>query len=454
MESWRQGNVQEAAKQFTAKAQKNKNNKDTIVWRLEQGAALRAAGQYQESIAAFDAAEERINSYDDKAKTSISHETAALLSNQANLPYRGRDYDKVMLNAYKALNFLQLGDPNKARNEFIRGAQRQQDAEENNKRRIEKSEEAVEKLKELKDDKGKPIKGADKAKEMADKAQSDTNFNNQVQSSYGYLDAFKFKTNYVNPFVYYLDALFFLTADSGRSDLERARDSFRFTLGSIGENKFIMQDLEMMDQVLQGTAIPPTTYVIFETGCAPERGQIKLIVPLFIAGVANVPTVHAAFPTLKLQEGQMPSLNVTAGGTNETTVLLSSMDSVVRQSFKNELPTIITKTLISTAIKAGAAFGVNKSMEKQEVWTRLLVKLILIALQEFANIADTRTWNTLPKEFQFCRIPTPPDRKLELSGPSGASKVEVTVGEGIVNLIYVKSTSATNALNVTQIKLK
>ncbi|MEI9962930.1 MAG: hypothetical protein WDM76_17985 [Limisphaerales bacterium] len=35
------------------------------------------------------------------------------------------------------------------------------------------------------------------------------------------------------------------------------------------------------------------------------------------------------------------------------------------------------------------------------------------------NIADTRTWTTLPKEVQFCRIPTPEDRKIELATASG-----------------------------------
>ena len=43
---------------------------------------------------------------------------------------------------------------------------------------------------------------------MADKAKADPKFNQQIESNYGYLDEFKAKTNYVNPFVYYVDALF------------------------------------------------------------------------------------------------------------------------------------------------------------------------------------------------------------------------------------------------------
>ena len=452
---WRQGNVAEAAKTIEPKATR-KENKDTIIWRLEQGTALRAAGQYQESIAAFDAAEEKINAFDEKAKVSVSDETAGLLSNQAQLDYKGRDYDKVMLNTYKALNYLQLGEPDKARVEFIRAAQRQQDAEENNRKRIEKSEQAIENLKDSKDANGKPVKGADQGKELADKANADPDFKQNVTTNYGYLDGFPAKANYVNPFVYYVSGLYFLTATNGdQSDLSRARDAFRFTLGTIGENKFIKQDLEMVDQALNGTPIPPTTYVIFETGCAPERGQLRIPIPLFLAGVQNVPYVGATFPTLKKQEGQLLSLNISGAGTQETTVLLASMDNAVGQDFKNELPTIITKTLISATIKAAASYGINKSMEKQDIWAQLAVKVALAIAQLAVDIADTRTWNTLPKEFQFCRIPTPPDRKIELSGPNGELKTAVTIEEGTVNLVYVKSITATNyLLSVTQLKLK
>jgi len=306
---WRQGNVEEAATQFSARAEKEKTGKDMVVCRLEQAAALRAAGKWQESNAAFDTAEEKINWHDERAKVSISQEAGALLSNQANLPYEGHDYDKVMLNAYKALNFLQLGDLEKARVELIRAYQRQQDAVENNKRRIEKTEEAANKLKESKE------KGADQAKDMADKAKADPKFNEQVTTNYAHLDGLKAYADYVNPFVVYLDALYFMAASTGGSDLERSHKSFERVLEFTGENKFIKQDLETIDQVLQGTAIPPTTYVIFETGSAPYRDQIRIDIPLFFIGKGNVPYAGAAFPTLKFQDGQLPSLNVTANGT-------------------------------------------------------------------------------------------------------------------------------------------
>jgi len=130
------------------------------------------------------------------------------------------------------------------------------------------------------------------------------------------------------------------------------------------------------------------------------------------------------------------------------------MDSVVAQSFKNELPTIITKTLLSTTAKAAAAYGINKSTSDQNALAGLFAKIATGIYQAAVNIADTRTWTTLPKEFQFCRIPTPADRKVELSGPGGQPKAEVTIEDGTVNIIYVKSLNAAGPLLVSQIKLK
>ena len=122
---WTQGQVKAAAAEFAAKATKEKDSKDTVIWRLEEGAALRADNQFKESNTALEAAEEKVNKFDEGAKVKVGSEAVALLSNLANLPYEGRAYYKIMLNTYKALNYLQLGEPDKARVEFTRSLQRQ-----------------------------------------------------------------------------------------------------------------------------------------------------------------------------------------------------------------------------------------------------------------------------------------------------------------------------------------
>ena len=85
---------------------------------------------------------------------------------------------------------------------------------------------------------------------------------------------------------------------------------------------------------------------------------------------------------------------------------------------------------------------------------KVAAKIAMAAYQAAVNISDLRTWTTLPKEFQVCRIPTPPDRKIELATTNGGQTKTVTVAEGTYNIVYVRSISASGPLLISQIKLK
>jgi hypothetical protein len=433
---WHQNNLTNAVVEATKMADKNAKNKDAIIWRLEQGAVLRGAGKYQDSNVAFDKAQEKIDQYAQKAKVRVGQEASALLSNQANLDYEGRSYDGIMLNTYKALNYLQLGEPDKARVELIRAYQRQQDAVEDNKRRIEKVQEEA---------------AQSKDKATMDKAQQDPKFQSQMQAACAGLDRLKPYANYVNPFTVYLDGLFFMANAADASDLERAHKSLERVAGFADGNDYVKQDLAALDDLMKGKPLPPTTYVIFETGCAPVRGQIRIDIPIILA---NVSYVGAAFPTLKFQGNYVPSLTVTANGTSQTTSLVASMDSVIGLDFKNEMPVVVIKTIAATVIKAVAAYAANEAARRQGDFASFVSQIVTVGYEMAVNIADTRTWTTLPKEFQVCRIPMPPDRKIELETPGGGQKTSVTIADGTINIVYVKSINPGTPLLVTQMNLK
>jgi len=440
-QSWDMGNFQAAAIQITQEADKRGNSKDAIIWRLEQGAVLRAAERFGESNQAFDKAEELVNKYEEAAKMSVSREALATVTNLTTLPYEGFAYDKIMMNTYKALNYLQMGDSEKARVEFNRAFQRQDDAVHINTKRIEK---AIEEGK-------KQNYNVDLAK-----VNRDGKFKSQFDNYYGDLEQFKAYAVYVNPLTVYLDGLYFMTHATGGSDLERSRKSFERVLGMIGENKYIRQDMETLQQVVNGKPISATTYVFFETGQSPEREQIRIDLPLFII-TPGVPYVGAAFPKLKYRSDYISALTVSYDGKTEAPLLLSNMDAVVAREFKNELPTLITKTLIASAIKAGATYGAYAGATdggRKNSGAGLAVLIAGALYQVAMNQADLRTWTTLPKEFQFCRIPTPADRKIELDPPYSGRKTPVVIDEGVVNVVWVKSVNRNSPLLVMQFKLK
>ena len=533
---WQKGDLTNAVVEATKMADQNAQNKDAIIWRLEQGAVLRANGQYDDSNKAFDTAQDKIDDYAQKAKVRVGQEAGALLSNQANLDYEGRAYDGIMLNTYEALNYLALGAPDKARPELIRAYQRQQDAVEDNKKRIEKIQDET---------------ASNTNKVAIQKAQEDPKFQAEMQgTNYANLNSLKPYADYVNPFTVYLDGLYFMANAADASDLERAHKSLERVVGFDPDNNYVKQDLAAADDLINGKPLTPTTYVIFETGSAPERGQIRIDVPIIAAKVSYV---GAAFPTLQMQDYYVSSLTVeannpiitandslttatstitttgdtnatttsaatmtgntntvvsstttatsdttatatstttttsgtnttvtsataatgdtnatvtstttttsatatvTSGSTTATTSPIASMDSVIGLDFKNELPTIITKTIASTVIKAVSAYAVNNAASQQSDIAGWFSQIGTAIYQAAVNIADERTWTTLPKEFQVCRFSTPPDRKIVLETPDGIQKIPVTIGDGTINIIYVKSISPGTPLLVTQMKLK
>jgi hypothetical protein len=433
---WQRGDLTNAVVEATKTADKNAGNKDAIIWRLEQGAVLRANGQYEDSNKAFETAQEKMDDYAQKAKVRLGQETGALLSNQANLDYEGRAYDGIMLNTYMALNYLALGEPDKARPELIRAYQRQQDAVQDNQKRIEKVQDE-----------------AAKSKDSAaiQRAQNDPGLQAQIQNSSTNLNSLKPYAPYVNPFTVYLDGLFFMADAADSSDLERARKSFERVVEMAPDNGYVKQDLGMVDNLINGKPLPPTTFVIFETGCAPVRDQIRIDIPIIVTKVSYI---GAAFPTLKPQWNYVPSLTVTVDGRTLDTALVSDMDSVIGLDFKNEMPIVITKTIAATVVKGVAAYAANQAANQQSDWAGLLMQIGTAVYQAAVNISDERTWTTLPKQFQVCHFPTPPDRKIELETPGGRQRIQMTIGDGTINLIYVKSINAAGPLLVSQMRLK
>ena len=433
---WREGNLPKAMTEANKMADKNAGNKDAVIWHLEQGAVLRANGQYEDSNKAFDAAQVKIDQYAQEAKVKIGNETGALLSNQAELPYEGRGYDGIMLNTYMALNYLALGEPDKARPELIRAYQRQQDAVADNEKCIQKVQDQA-------------AKNKDSA--AIKKAQNDPGLQSQIQGASTNLNNLKPYAAYVNPFTVYLDGLFFMADAADASDLERARKSFERVTEFAPGNPYVKEDLAMVDRMINGRPLSPTTYVIFETGCAPVRDQVRIDIPIIVTKVSYI---GAAFPTLKPQGNYIPNLTVTADGKNFGTSLVSDMDSVIGLDFKNEMPVVITKTIAATVVKGVAAYAANQAAGQQNGWAGLVMQIGTAVYQAAVNIADERTWTTLPKEFQVCHFPTPPDRKIELETPGQRQTMPVTIDAGIINLLYVKSINTISPLLVTQMKLK
>jgi len=436
--AWQAGDGWTAVTNATLKVDKSVGRKDELIWRLEQGTIFSAVGEVEESLAAFDAAEALVDQYENEAKLQLGDQAGALLSNQASLTYRGRAYDKVMLNTYKALNYLLHSQPAQARVELNRSLQRQRNAVEENNKKITKSLAEAEQAKagEIKDESGKPAPSYD-----LERAQQDATFSAAADVQLADLDTRMLSyADYVNPFSVFVDGLFFSHLGLDNSDIERARKSFERVKG-MSPGRYITEDYAMVDAMGAGGTAEPLTYVLFATGTAPSRRQIRIDIPLFLL-TDEISYIGAAFPKLEYHDNYIEQITATAGGQSFSSENLCSMDAVISRDFKNEWPIMMTKTLLTTATKALIGKVAEDTAKKSgNQWAHLAAKAASVSYQAATNIADLRTWTTLPKNFAYIRMPTPAAGSLQLT--IGAVEQTVDVAPGKINILMVRSVNDT-----------
>jgi hypothetical protein len=427
MAAWQAGDSAVAVVEVTARADAAQGSKDEILWRLEQGTVLSAAGDVSGGLLAFDQAEALVNRYEESAKVHVASEAVALLSNQAHLPYRGRAYDKVMMNTYKALNYLLLSESEKARIELNRALQRQRDAVAENQKKIDQAAASAEQSRQG------ALQSADGTASPAydvSRTQQDAAFSSAVNQQLSEVDQRLLSyADYVNPFSVFVDGLFFSHMGLDQSDMERALKSFERVKG-MSPGNYISEDYAMAEAMANGAAAEPVTYIIYSAGSAPTRSSIRIDIPLFLL-TDEIAYVGASFPRLKFHDDYIPGFTARAGdGSIMTSERLCSMDAVVSRDFKNEWPAMMTKTLLTTATKALVGYAAEEAARKNgNEWAQLAAKVASAGYQAATNIADLRTWSTLPKEISYIRMPTPADGQLTVQVGGCAMPVTVTPGQ-------------------------
>jgi uncharacterized protein len=105
-------NYMNAAKKLLPYVNKEDNNQ--LLFMMECGLMLHAAGEYEKSnTILIDAGK-----LADRIATSISKEAAALLLNETQTNYKGEDFERVLIHMYTGINFLMLRKPDDARVSF------------------------------------------------------------------------------------------------------------------------------------------------------------------------------------------------------------------------------------------------------------------------------------------------------------------------------------------------
>ena len=294
------------------KSRKDPSGED-LLWTLQAAAAKRALQDYACSTKHFDKAEEFLKFYD--LRWAPADEFGAIAVNDNVVPYKGQEYDGVMTNVYKALNFLSEGKPDLARVEFNRALDRQRRTKEKFEKEISQAKEQI----------GKTQYG-----NLINSTLSDPKMTQTLQNKYPELYEYQAYRDYANPFVTYLAAVYF----NGIGEPSAARDLLKETCGLVPENQFLAKEFEETEKIIAANGtFKNTVWVVFENGLGPVKEEFRIDLPLFVA-TNRVFYAGMALPKLKYRDDAFPYLLIESDGNKCSTSVVGDMDRVIHSEFK------------------------------------------------------------------------------------------------------------------------
>jgi uncharacterized protein len=423
--TYRQGNAEAAAQLASSKTyQRRFKSNDRLLWTLETAKMHHTAGNFAESNRLFEQAEEIIADFEQRATYNVRAGLAnlgAVATNPAALPYRGTYAEKILVNTYKAMNYLGLGDLEAARVEIRRSYERQREA-------ILQNEAAIAEAQKTAAARNIPSRSALDSPALRKAVEVDTD----VAAAYA---------NFSNPFTTFLSGLVYMADE----DPARAEVDFRLLASLPLPNRFVQQELELVEKHLRGEAQLPRrrVYVVFENGLGPVREEMRVDLILPQIGYTGF-----AFPQISFQPTSVSSLRVTLSGDEDPvhTERVASIDQIVATDFQTQMPAMALRTLTSVVAKEVVAKQLTDELD-------IFGLLIGSVYKAVVNRADTRTWQTLGKEFQIAAFDHPESGSLRLSlaGPNKnelSTRQEVKLPEGDIVLLLVRSVNS-NDLRVT-----
>ncbi|MHC4999366.1 MAG: COG3014 family protein [Planctomycetota bacterium] len=373
-------------------AQKKTTQKDTprgedLLWSLQIGSIDRIEGNYTQSTEMFDVCEDMMTHFDSE-NSGIGHAVGAVAVNENIVPYTGQVYDGVMVNTYKAMNFMSTGQYDLARVEFNRALDRQRRAKETFSKEIQKQKDEI---------------SADENSENVQKSLDNSEMQKRLEEVYPSLYNFSAYPDFVNPFATYMAGLFFLIEGDYSKSIDLLKES------------------------------AATVWVIFENGLGPVKEEFRIDLPLFIF-TDNVRYVGIALPKLMFRQAALPYLELKTDSTTSKTQLVADMDRVVQTEFEKDFKGILTRAIISTTAKAAAQYALENNSNSS--WAA-----VAMAVYNFVSTAaDVRIWTALPKDIQAARLVIPENGDLTLYGPT-LTPIQVKIGNCNYAIVYVRMIS-------------
>jgi hypothetical protein len=423
MTIYRQGQIDECCLLMDQPAMKDfcDKNEDRLIWLMERGKVLHDAGRYKESNLALIAADKLLDQYDQSAKVSVSQEATAAMLDQTTRTYMGTPADRILVSTYIAVNYFASGDFENARVYTRRSHDRQVEALQENAAQLEKAQKEWEKQV-AKRPKAKPTTSPVVAPAIE---QDDDEFKSWVSPAYA---------DYANPMASYLSGVLSIATD----DLTNARVDLQKTCAMVPENRFVQQDLNLLDQPRDDQ----TVFVLFENGMGPELKEKRYTYATPWTGVSVL-----ALPNLSFNRCDVSAVQVTGGGITCQTERLASLNSILATEFKSRFKMILIRTITSLMVKeAATATGAEVGRQNNNVFVQLIFLIGGSIWKASTANSDLRMWRTLPAEIQLARCARPKDGVMQITlvttnGVAGPTTT-VQVPDTAASMILVRSVNS------------
>lgn len=378
---------------FNQNLEKIKKNDDVIYTGLNAGLIARNCGDFNKSNVFFDAAEESYK-YDVDLENVGSKATkfvGTTLLNDTIVDYDGSLYERIMVNIYKALNYMEEDDYENARVEFNRALMRQ--------------------------DKAKEDKNYDKNMNENSKV-----IEEQYDNLFKEFDTTK---NFINPYATYLASIFFFMD----KDYRKAADLFREVAIIYPKNKTIKKEAKIFKEYATKIKVKKAkkyVFVVYENGFGVVKDEFALTLPFIVD--KKIISTNIALQTLKKREASFANLNINGQNTND----FVDLDNIVATEFKINMPAMIAKALAQTIIKTTLNVAVANN-DSTGGWLSLATAVATAA----TNKADMRSWRGLPKSIAIATIEN--DGNLEIKDPQGNILFQKSLDKNKNALVVVRS---------------
>lgn len=392
--------------QAVAVIEKNKaeyGDRNAVLYNLDRGTMLHYAGKWAESNKAFEAAEKRM---DELYTESITGNVAAFAVNDNLLPYRGEDFESVVVNIYQALNWIQLGN---IENALVHARKVDQKLD-----FINRSYDVDKKNVYKEDAFARMLMGA-----LYEISGSRDDLNDAFTSdrlATGIYDK-DFSVNYGTPAPGLLGANLLTTASfMGRDELEQAQK--RFSAATL----ITPQDKRAKYGQL---------YIVHFAGHAPVKYETGF------TGVYGTYLVKVVFPAYRPVRYVVTGSQVLMDG--EVATVLDPAEPIGPIAIKN-LDNRKTRIYAKAIARAGAKLAANALVQQQArkqggEGAGLLAAVLGGAATAASEQADLRCWQTLPDRILFGRVLMPAGKhKLSVQFLTGQRAVVSTRDFGEVEV--------------------